>query len=76
MINDVIIYDRSISKFFEHGVMREHDALQIINFSSITVKLQGASPLSLPIYITLIFTAKTSKLSYIFGIIPLIIPFD
>jgi len=39
---DVIIYDRSIFKNFEYAVMGEHDALQIINFSSITVKLKGA----------------------------------
>jgi len=43
MIKDVIIYDRSISKFFENVVMGEHDALQIINFSFITLKLKGAS---------------------------------
>ena len=74
--NDVDIYDRSISKIFEDAVMIEHDALQIINFSSVTIKLQGASSLTLPIYITLIFTIKTGKLSYTFRIILLIIFFD
>ena len=62
MIKDVIIYDRSISKIFEDAVMGEHDALQIISFSSITVKLQGASLLSLRVYITLIFIVKTEKI--------------
>jgi len=42
---DVDIYDQSISKFFEDAVMREHDALQIINFTFITVKFKGTSPL-------------------------------
>ena len=56
--------------------MREHDALQIINFSSITVKLKGVSPLPLPICISFIFIAKICKLSHTFRIVPLIIPFD
>jgi len=48
MIKDVIIHDQSISIFFEDAVMGEHDAFQTINFSSITVKLKGVSPLPLP----------------------------
>ena len=76
MIKDVIIYNRSISKFFENAVMGEYDALQIINFSFITVKLKGAFPLPLPICISFIFIAKTSKLSHTFRIIHLITPFD
>ena len=50
MIKDVIIYDRSISKIFEDTVIREYDALHIINFSSITLKPQGASPLCLYLF--------------------------
>ena len=76
MIKDVIIYDRSISNFFEDAVMGEYDALQIINFSSIIVKLKGSSPLPLPVCVTFIFAVKTSKLSHTFRIIPLIISFD
>ena len=34
---DVDIYDRFISKNFENAVMGEHDGLQTINFSCITV---------------------------------------
>ena len=75
-IKDVIIYDRSISKIFEDAVMGEHDALQTIIFSSITVKLKGASPLPLPLCVTFIFTVKIGKLSHTFRIIPLIISFD
>ena len=76
MIKDVIIYGRSISKFFEDAVMKEYDALQITNFSSITVKLKGVFPLPLPVCISFISIAKTGKLSHTFRIIPLIIPFD
>jgi len=65
-IKNVIIYDRSISKIFEDAVMREHDVLQIINFSSVTVKFKGASPLPLPVCIT-VFTVKTGKLSHTLG---------
>ena len=56
--------------------MGEHDALQIINFSSITVKLKGASPMCLPVCISFVFIAKSGKLSHTFRIIPLITPFD
>ena len=56
--------------------MGEYDALQSINFSSIIVKLKGASPLPLPICITFIFIANKGKLSHTFGIIPLIVLFD
>jgi len=76
MTKDVIIYDRSISKFFEDALMGEYDVLQIINFSSITVKLKGASLLPLRVCISFIFIAKAGKLSHIFRSIPLIIPFD
>ena len=58
MIKDVIIYDWSISDFFEDAVMEEYDGSQIINFSSITVKLEGASPLPLLVCISFIFIAK------------------
>ena len=76
-IKEVMIYDRSIFNFFEDAVIGEHDALHIINSSSITtVKLQGASSLPLPVCITFIFTAKQGKLSHAFRIIPQIIPFD
>jgi len=75
-IKNVIIYDRSIFKIFEDAVMGEYDALQIINFSSITIKLKGASPQSLRVCISFIFITKIGKLSYTFRIIPLIIPFD
>jgi len=74
-IKDVIIYDRSISKFFEDAIIREHDALQIINFSFITVKFKCASSLPLLVCIT-VFTVKTGKISHTFRIISLIIPFD
>jgi len=73
---DVDIYDRSISKIFEDVVMGGYDALQTINFSSITVKLKGASPLPLPVCISFIFIAKTGKLSHTFRIRPLITAFD
>jgi len=75
MIKGVIIYNRSISKIFEDAVMREHGALQTINFSFITVKLLHASPLLLPVCITFIFTVKPGKLSHTFRIIPIIILF-
>ena len=58
MIKDVIIYNRSISKFFENAAMGEYDALQIINFSFITIKLKGASPLLLPVCISFILLLK------------------
>jgi len=70
-----MIYDRSISKILKDAIMREYDTLQIINFSSIIIKLKGASPMPLPICISFIFIAKTSKLSHTFRIIPLIAPF-
>ena len=38
---DVVISDRFISKIFKDAVMREHDALQIINFSFITIKFNS-----------------------------------
>jgi len=76
MIKDVIINDRFISNFFEDAVMGEYDALQIINFSSITLKLKGVSSLPLPVRISFIFIAKIGKLSHTFRIIPLIISFD
>ena len=75
-IKDVDIYDRSISKNFEDAVIGGHDVLQTINFSSTTVKLKGASPLSLPVCISFIFITKTGKLSHTFRIILLIDPFD
>ena len=70
-----IIYNQSISKIFEDVIIGEHDALQIISFSSVTVKFKGASLLPLPICIT-VFTVKTCKLSHTFRFISLIIPFD
>ena len=39
-IKDVVIYDRYIFKNFENAVMEEYNTLQVINFSSITVKLK------------------------------------
>jgi len=75
MIKVVIIYDRSISNFLRMQLW-EYDALQITNFSFITVKLKGVSPLPLPVYIPFIFIAKTGKLSHTFIIIPLRTPFD
>ena len=69
MIKDVIINDRFISNFFEDAVMGEYDALQIINFSSITFKFKGASPLSLLVCLSFIFIAKTCKLLHLFNII-------
>ena len=75
-IKHVIIYDRSIYKILKDAIVREYGTLQIINLSSITVKLKGASPLSLLVCISFIFIAKTAKLSHTFGIIPQIIPFD
>ena len=74
-IKDVIIYDRSISKIFEVAIMGEHDALQIINFSFITVKFKCASPRPLLVCIT-VFTINTRKISHTFRIISLIILFD
>jgi len=56
--------------------MGEHDVLQTFNFSFITVKLKGASPLLLPVCISFVFIAKTGKLSHTFRIIALITPFD
>ena len=50
-IKNVIIYDQSIFKIFEDAVMGEYDALQIINFSSVTIKLKVASSLSLQVCI-------------------------
>ena len=73
---DVVIYDGSISKNFEDAIMEEYNALQIINFSSMTVKFNSASPVSLLVFMTFIFTTKTDKVSCTFKIIPLIIPFD
>ena len=73
---DVDIYDRSISKIFDDAVMKEYNVLQIINSFSITVKLNGTSPLLLSVCMTLFFIVKTGKLSHTFRIIPLIIPFN
>ena len=73
---NVYIYDRCISKIFEDAVIGEYNALQIINSFFITVKFNNASPLSLSVCMTFIFTTKTDKVSYTFKIIPLIIPFD
>ena len=61
---DVVIYDRSTSKIFEDAVIREHDALQTINFSFITVKLKSASLMPLLVCISFIFIAKTGKPSH------------
>ena len=74
---DVTIYGRSISKDLRNVVIRDPHILQIINFSSLTVKQKGVFTQTLPVKISLISVNKvTGKLPHTFILVRLIIPFD
>ena len=75
-IRDVIIYGRSASENLRDVVMGEPHTLQIINFSSLTVKQKGVFTRTLPVKSLVIINKVTGKLPHKFMLVHLIIPFD
>jgi len=76
-IRDITIYGRSASEVLRDTVMGEPHTLQMINFSSLTVKQKGIFTQTLPVKISLIIINKViGKLPHIFMLVRLIIPFD
>jgi len=76
-IRDITIYGRSASEDSKDAVMGEPHTVQIINFSSLTVKQKSIFTQTLPVKISLIIINKViGKLPHTFMLIRLIIPFD
>ena len=76
-IRDISIYGRSAFENLRDIVMGEPHTLQIINFSSLTVKQKGVFTRTLPIKISLVIINKViGKLPHTFMLVRLIIPFD
>ena len=76
-IGDVIIYGQFASEGLRDAVIGEPHTLQIINFSSLTVKQKGVFTWTLPVKISLVIINKViGKLLHTFMLVRLIIPFD
>jgi len=76
-IRDVTIYGRSASEDLTDAVMEEPHTLQIISFSSLTIKQKGIFTRTLPVKISFVIIYKViGKLSHTYMLVRLIIPLD